>query len=98
MELFATDLERLGFLLEADAALQADLDALEADAASGEGAGAQEELPPEKRPKYITNYIGSKHLPAAPSRSFRLSHWRPHPVFNCFSRLAASIRVVYCSV
>ena len=44
MELFATDLERLGFLLEADAALQAHLDVLEADAASGEGAGAQGEL------------------------------------------------------
>jgi adenine-specific DNA-methyltransferase len=89
MELFATDLERIGFLLEAEAELRlaasGDLVSgpleesassadgadqaqdtsdqtteLAADAASGEGAGAQEELPPEKRPKYITNYIGSK--------------------------------------
>ncbi len=89
MELFATDLERLGFLLEAEADLRLALSgepvsgALEEDrpagieagqaqgtseqgtgiaaaAASDEGAGAQEELPPDKRPKYITNYIGSK--------------------------------------
>ncbi len=60
MELFATDLERLGFLLEADAAFQVELGALEAEAASDGGAGAQEELPPEQRPKYVTNYIGSK--------------------------------------
>lgn len=94
METFATDLERFGFLLEAEAELRLAVSgesvscdlvsgALEegrpagivagqtqatseqdtgiaADAASGEGAGAQEELPPAKRPKYITNYIGSK--------------------------------------
>lgn len=57
MELFATDLERLAFLLEADAALTLDPDALGTGAAEQ---SAPEELPPEKRPKYITNYIGSK--------------------------------------
>jgi len=57
MELFATDLERLAFLLEADAALTLDPDALGTEAAEQP---APEELPPEKRPKYITNYIGSK--------------------------------------
>ena len=57
MELFATDLERLAFLLEADAALTLDPDTLGTEAAEQ---SAPEELPPEKRPKYITNYIGSK--------------------------------------
>ena len=57
MRLFATDLERLAFLLEADAALTLDPDALGTEAAEQ---SAPEELPPEKRPKYITNYIGSK--------------------------------------
>ena len=57
MELFATDLERLAFLLEADAALTLDPDSLGSEAAEQ---SAPEELPPEKRPKYITNYIGSK--------------------------------------
>jgi adenine-specific DNA-methyltransferase len=57
MELFATDLERLAFLLEADAALTLDPDTLGSEAAEQ---SAPEELPPEKRPKYITNYIGSK--------------------------------------
>jgi len=57
MEMFATDLERLAFLLEADAALAVDPDELGTDAAEQK---APEEQPPEKRPKYITNYIGSK--------------------------------------
>jgi adenine-specific DNA-methyltransferase len=57
MELFATDLERLAFLLEADAALTLDPDTLGTEAAEQ---SAPEELPPETRPKYITNYIGSK--------------------------------------
>ena len=57
MELFATDLERLAFLLEADAALTLDPDTLGSEAAEQ---SAPEELPPEKRPKYITNCIGSK--------------------------------------
>ena len=56
MELFATDYERLAFLLETDAALELDFEALEALA----GEESQPEFPPEKRPKYITNYIGSK--------------------------------------
>jgi adenine-specific DNA-methyltransferase len=55
MELFATDRDRLAFLLETDAALDLDFEALEA-----QGRDVSEELPPEKRPKYITNYIGSK--------------------------------------
>jgi adenine-specific DNA-methyltransferase len=57
MEMFATDLERLAFLLEADAALAIDPDELGTDAAEQK---APEEQPPDKRPKYITNYIGSK--------------------------------------
>jgi len=55
MELFATDRERLAFLLETDAALDLDFEALEAQAEA-----AAEEPSPEQRPKYITNYIGSK--------------------------------------
>ena len=57
MELFATDLERLAFLLEADAALTLDPDALGTEAAEQ---SAPEELPPEKRPKYITMMSSEK--------------------------------------
>jgi adenine-specific DNA-methyltransferase len=57
MKTFATDLDRLAFLLEADAAFAIDPDQLGADAAEQE---APEEQASEKRPKYITNYIGSK--------------------------------------
>ena len=56
MDLFATDRDRLAFLLETDAVLDLDFEALEARA----GELVTEELPPDKRPKYITNYIGSK--------------------------------------
>ena len=55
MELFATARDRLAFLLETDAAPHMDFEALEAQAGA-----AAEEPSPEKRPKYITNYIGSK--------------------------------------
>lgn len=54
MELFATDLDRLAFLLETDASCH--LDWLIAQGAEL----VTEELPPDERPKYITNYIGSK--------------------------------------
>ena len=54
MELFASDRDRLAFLLETDAALELDFEALEAQARDVSG----EE--PAKRPSYITNYIGSK--------------------------------------
>jgi adenine-specific DNA-methyltransferase len=54
MELFATDRERLAFLLETDAALALDFEALEVQAEA-----AAEEPSPEQRPKYISNYIGS---------------------------------------
>jgi adenine-specific DNA-methyltransferase len=56
MQLFATDLEKLAFLLEAEAELALDCGDLEA-------LGAElvtEEVPEGERPKYITNYIGSK--------------------------------------
>ena len=54
MELFATDLDRLAFLLETDAARRIEL-------LIAQGAELViKELPPDKRPKYITNYIGSK--------------------------------------
>ena len=49
MELFATDRDRLAFLLETDAALDLDFEALEAQAEA-----AAEEPSPEQRPKYIT--------------------------------------------
>ena len=56
MELFATDLDRLGFLLETDAALGLHLGSL-----AGQGVEpVTEELPGDQRPKYVTNYIGSK--------------------------------------
>jgi adenine-specific DNA-methyltransferase len=54
MQLFATDRGRLAFLLETDADL-----ALGNLLAQGEEL-VTEELPADKRPKYITNYIGSK--------------------------------------
>ncbi len=54
MELFASDRDRLAFLLETDATLVLDFEALEAQARDVSG----EE--PAKRPNYITNYIGSK--------------------------------------
>ena len=54
MELFASDRDRLAFLLETDAALYLDFEAPEAQARDASG----EE--PAKRPSYITNYIGSK--------------------------------------
>ena len=54
MQLFATDLDRLAFLLETDASRH--LDELLAEAAEP----VTEELPEDQRPKYITNYIGSK--------------------------------------
>ena len=50
MELFATDRDRLAFLLETDAAIDLDFEALEA-----QGRDVSEELPPEKRPKYINH-------------------------------------------
>ena len=57
MKTFATDLDRLAFLLEADAAFAIDPEELGTDAAEQT---APEEQAPGKRPKYITNYIGSK--------------------------------------
>ena len=54
MQLFATDNDRLAFLLETDASRH--LERLLAQAAEL----VTEELPEDKRPKYITNYIGSK--------------------------------------
>ena len=55
MELFATDMDRLGFLLEADAELL--LAGLDAEAAQKVLA---EEAEGEERPKYVATYIGSK--------------------------------------
>ncbi|MCE5322390.1 DNA adenine methylase [bacterium] len=54
MQLFATDLDRLAFLLETDASRH--LEILLAQAAEL----VTEELPSDERPKYVTNYIGSK--------------------------------------
>ena len=55
MELFATDMDKLGFLLEADAELL--LAGLDAEAAQKVLA---EEAEGEERPKYVATYIGSK--------------------------------------
>jgi len=52
---FKTDLERISFLLEADAELRLGL-----LAAEGKLELVTEELPADERPKYITNFIGSK--------------------------------------
>ena len=58
MHVFATDQERLAFLLEADAALH--LDRLWSEAEAEDITLPAEELPADERPKYVTNYIGSK--------------------------------------
>jgi len=52
---FRTDLEKISFLLEADADLRLSL-----LAAEGKLELVTEELPADERPKYITNFIGSK--------------------------------------
>ncbi len=52
---FKTDIEKINFLLEADADLRLGL-----LAAEGKLELVTEELPAEERPKYITNFIGSK--------------------------------------
>ena len=54
MELFASDGDRLAFLLETDAALDLDFEALEA---LGRDASGEESA---ERPSYITNYIRLK--------------------------------------
>jgi len=61
MHTFATDLDRIVFLLEADADLHGFL-GLTAEGATQEPSVdiTTEELPEGERPKYITNYIGSK--------------------------------------
>jgi len=59
MELFATDLERLAFLLETDTARC--LDDLIAQAVEL----VTEELPPDERPKYIT-WLMSRHKHSFP--------------------------------
>lgn len=61
MELFATDRDRLEFLLETDATLDLDFEALEAQAEA-----AAEEPSPEQQLKCITNHVGSKK---------KLVHW-----------------------
>ena len=53
MQLFATDLDRLAFLLETDASRHLELLCEAAETVT-------EELPEDQWPKYITNYIGSK--------------------------------------
>ena len=57
MELFATDREKLAFLLEVDAALAVEDEELQSQAAAE---GTPDPATSEDRPKYITNYIGSK--------------------------------------
>ena len=52
--LFSSDRDRLAYLLETDAALDLDFEALEAEARD------ESDEEPAKRPSYITNYIGSK--------------------------------------
>ena len=60
MHSFATDLERLAFLLEADAALS--IADFSADGLAADGEALESgpwAIAAEERPKYITNYIGS---------------------------------------
>ena len=52
---FKTDIEKINFLLEADADLRLGL-----LVAEGKLEFVTEELPEDERPKYITNFIGSK--------------------------------------
>lgn len=52
MQLFATDRDRLEFLLEAEAELRVDPERLSAEARQAAREG--------ERPRYVTNYIGSK--------------------------------------
>ena len=52
MDILATDQAKLAFLLEGDlVAHAAPIDTLDAEA---------KDAPPKSRPKYVTNYIGSK--------------------------------------
>jgi adenine-specific DNA methylase len=65
METFATDRDRLAFLLETEAelAFEASLQTtgeLEAGRETPRAPSAAAEAPPADRPKYVTNYIGSK--------------------------------------
>lgn len=61
MELFATDIERFAFLLEAEAALYPFPDALIAEAVAVPQVDlTTEETPEDQRPRYVTDYIGSK--------------------------------------
>lgn len=87
MELFATDRQRLAFLLETEAELHYELDALQTQAADGE---SSEEQPADKRPKYITNYIGSKQ---------KLIDWiwqnTPDGVESVFDAFSGSAVVAY---
>ena len=55
MDLFPTDLDKLGFLLEADADLL--LAGLDTEAAQR---ALAEEAEGEERPKYVATYVGSK--------------------------------------
>jgi adenine-specific DNA-methyltransferase len=87
MELFATDNQKLDFLLEAEAFLLEE--ELQAAALAAEEV-VSEELPPEKRPKYITNYIGSKQ---------KLTDWiwrnTPEDVKSVFDAFSGSAVVGY---
>lgn len=82
---FKTDLEKIQFLLEADAELRLGL-----LAAEGKLELVTEELPPDERPKYITNFIGSKQ---------RLVDWiwsnTPEDVKSVFDAFSGSSVVGY---
>ncbi len=86
MELFATDRERLTFLLETDVALDLDFETLEAQAREA----VTDETSPAKRQKYITNYIGSKQ---------KLADWiwkhTPEGVGSVLSAFSGSAVVAY---
>ncbi|MCE5314017.1 MAG: DNA adenine methylase [Armatimonadota bacterium] len=84
MELFATDIDRLAFLLETDFAFH-----MGNLAAQGTEL-VTEELPPDKRPHYKTNYVGSKQ---------RLVDWiwnyTPEGISSVLDAFSGSAAVAY---
>lgn len=88
MESLVTDRDRLSFLLETEAEFQFDQDLLSAQAA--DDSKIPDELTSEKKPKYITNYIGSKQ---------KLIDWiwknTPDEVESVFDAFSGSAVVAY---
>lgn len=82
MELFATERERLAFLIETDAALDLGFEALEVQVEAD-----VEEPSPEKRPKYITNPIGRSRSWSTGYENTRWREWNPRTAPSLVRRL-----------